>query len=101
MLLICIESLVRRGLVDADGRIVAEGTLGELTARLADPVWSQVVPRGETLPEAVQQQVVHLSALPNGTLAVVQAAKAPSENGGSSRAVTDSSPSLPTARSSG
>ncbi len=67
-----IESLCSRLAILADGRIVAEGSPTDLIAGLDGCLWSRVVPRGEPLPEAV-----HLSAVPQGTLAVVQAKESP------------------------
>lgn len=67
-----IESLCSRLAIMADGRIVAEGSPAAMIADLDGCLWSRVVPRGEQLPEAV-----HLSAVPQGTLAVVHEKAAP------------------------
>ncbi|MFD2112668.1 ABC transporter ATP-binding protein [Thiorhodococcus fuscus] len=67
-----VENLCARVAILASGRIVAEGTPAELTGRLADRLWSWIVPRGETPPDAV-----HLSAVPGGTLAIVESSTAP------------------------
>jgi ABC-type multidrug transport system ATPase subunit len=69
-----IESLCGRLAIMAEGRIVAEGPPAGMIAELDGGLWSRVVPRGEPLPEAV-----HLSAVPLGTLAVVQAKEAPGD----------------------
>ncbi len=67
-----VENLCGRLAIMAKGAIVAEGAASELTARLQDRLWSQVVPRGETLPHAVR-----LAAAPSGTLAVVLSEQRP------------------------
>ncbi|EGV29777.1 Phosphonate-transporting ATPase [Thiorhodococcus drewsii AZ1] len=69
-----VENLCSRVAILAEGRIVAEGTPAELTGRLADRLWSRVVPRGETPPPAV-----HLSAVPGGTLAILESDRAPDD----------------------
>ncbi|RFA28584.1 hypothetical protein CAI21_12040 [Alkalilimnicola ehrlichii] len=69
-----VENLCRRLAILADGRIVAEGTPGALADKLAGRLWSRIIPRGEAVPEAV-----HLSAAPDGTLAVVEADAPPGE----------------------
>jgi ABC-type multidrug transport system ATPase subunit len=70
-----IENLCSRLAILTNGRIVAEGQPSELTAALKGRLWSRVIPRDEELPDAV-----HLSPVPSGTLAVVQADNAPSAN---------------------
>lgn len=67
-----IENLCSRLAILAGGRIVAEGTPAELTATLTGRLWSRIVPRGEVPPAAVQ-----LTAVPDGTLAVIQADTSP------------------------
>lgn len=67
-----IENLCGRLAILARGRIVAEGTPTDLSSALAGCLWSRVVPRGETLPDAVQ-----LTAVPDGTLAVVLSQQSP------------------------
>lgn len=67
-----IENLCGRLAIMAGGRIVAEGTPGELSSALAGRLWSRVIARGEALPRAVQ-----LTAVPGGTLAVVLADSSP------------------------
>ncbi|MEN0067046.1 MAG: ATP-binding cassette domain-containing protein [Myxococcota bacterium] len=69
-----VEHLCRRLAILDQGRIVAEGTPDELEAPLAGQLWSRVVPRGESLPEAI-----HVSARPEGTLVVVRSATAPTD----------------------
>lgn len=70
-----VENLCRRLAILSGGRIIAEGTPAELAGRLQGRLWSRVVPRGEALPGGV----VHLSAAPTGTLAVVLAEVAPAD----------------------
>lgn len=67
-----IENLCDRLAILARGRIVAEGTPAELSAAVSGRLWSRIVPRGETLPDAVQ-----LTAAPGGTLAVVLVEQSP------------------------
>jgi len=68
-----VENLCQRLAILAGGKIVAEGTPAELAAPLQGRLWSKIVPRTETLPEAA----IHLSAAPTGTLAVIQSDTAP------------------------
>lgn len=67
-----IQNLCSRLAILAGGRIVAEGTPAELTAPLNGRLWSRTIPRGEALPEAML-----LSAVPDGTLAIVLADQSP------------------------
>jgi ABC-type multidrug transport system ATPase subunit len=67
-----VESLCGRLAIMAGGRIVVEGRPADMIAGLQGRLWSCVVPRGEPLPDAL-----HLSAVPQGTLAVVLADAAP------------------------
>lgn len=67
-----IQNLCSRLAILAGGRIVAEGTPAELTAPLNGRLWSRTIPRGEALPEAML-----LSAVPDGTLAIVLADESP------------------------
>lgn len=62
-----VENLCGRLAVLAAGRVVAEGTPTELSAALAGRLWERVVPHGQPLPGGV----LHLSASPQGTRAVV------------------------------
>lgn len=67
-----VESLCGRLAILAHGRILMEGSPSELISSLENRLWSRVVPRGDELPEAL-----HYSAVPDGTLAVVQAEASP------------------------
>ncbi|MDY0162822.1 ABC transporter ATP-binding protein [Desulfobotulus sp.] len=67
-----VESLCGRLAILAEGRILAEGPPAELRASMEGRLWSKVVPRGESQPRAL-----HLSAVPEGVLAVVLAEKPP------------------------
>jgi len=70
-----IQNLCQRLAILAGGRIVAEGTPTDLTAPLQGRLWSSVLPRGQNVP----QGVIHLSAAPTGTLAVVQSESRPDD----------------------
>jgi len=63
-----VENLCGRLAIMAEGRIVAEGGPGEMTASLEGRLWSRIVSRGESLPDAVR-----LTAAPTGTRAVLLA----------------------------
>lgn len=67
-----VENLCARLAILAGGRIVAEGAPAELTAPLQGLLWSCVLPRGAELPAAVR-----LSAVPEGTRAVLLAERLP------------------------
>jgi ABC-type multidrug transport system ATPase subunit len=67
-----VENLCARLAIMARGRIVAEGTPAQLTAPLKGRLWSRIIPRGESLPDAML-----LTAAPEGTLAVVLTEQAP------------------------
>ena len=68
-----VESLCERLSILAAGRIVAEGTPGELMAKLQGRLWSRVVPRGGQVPE----DALHVSATPAGSRVVVRSDRAP------------------------
>ncbi|MEN0068125.1 MAG: ABC transporter ATP-binding protein [Myxococcota bacterium] len=61
-----IENVCTRLAILNEGRIVAEGKPTELQAPLKGRLWSRVVPRNESLPDAL-----HMAARPQGTKVVV------------------------------
>ena len=67
-----IENLCDRLAILAGGRIVAEGAPAALCAPLQGRLWARRIGRGQVVPAALQ-----LTAVPGGTLAVVQADAAP------------------------
>ena len=62
-----IEHLCRRLAILAQGRIVAEGTPGELVAPYRGQLWESVIPRGQAIPAHL-----HLTAHPDGTRVIAQ-----------------------------
>lgn len=68
-----VENLCPRLAILAGGRIVAQGTPASLTNAYRGRLWQRVVPRGETLPQAL-----HAHATPDGTRVIVLADTMPS-----------------------
>ena len=62
-----IESLCDRLTIMAQGQILVEGSPEELIAPLKDQLWTRVIPRGETIPEAF-----NLRAAPRGTRVIMR-----------------------------
>jgi ABC-type multidrug transport system ATPase subunit len=69
-----VENLCQRLSILHAGRVVAEGTPAELTAKLVGRLWERTYCRGEPLPEGA----LHVAATPHGVRAIVCAERAPS-----------------------
>jgi ABC-type multidrug transport system ATPase subunit len=71
-----VENLCGRLSILAGGRVIAEGTPGDLTAPLVGKLWARTFARGETAPH----DALHVSATPNGSRAVVVSDALPGED---------------------
>jgi ABC-type multidrug transport system ATPase subunit len=69
-----VENLCQRLSILNAGRVVAEGTPAQLTAKLVGRLWERNYSRGEPLPEGA----LHVAATPLGVRAIVSAERAPS-----------------------
>lgn len=67
-----VENLCSRLAILANGGVVAEGTAAELSAPYQGCLWERVIPRGQSLPEAV-----HIAARPQGTRVIVRSERSP------------------------
>ncbi|KXV76002.1 ABC transporter ATP-binding protein [Acetobacter cerevisiae] len=67
-----IENLCYRLAIIAKGRVVAEGTVADLTGAYRGQLWEMIVPHGVSLPPAL-----HAVAVPEGVRAVIRAPRPP------------------------